>query len=77
MDWTLEDNMVDGFFFCITLTSLRTGNTPSAQRGAEASDRVLRQPRCSSEGRSVGAVLMLGMKVWCLVGWPAHSAFHW
>jgi len=23
MDWTLEDNMVDGLFFCITLTGRR------------------------------------------------------
>jgi len=28
MDWTLEDNMVDGFFVCATLTSRRGGHTP-------------------------------------------------
>jgi len=27
MDWTLEDNMVDGLFFCATLTSRRRGHT--------------------------------------------------
>ena len=26
MDWTLEDNMDDGFFFCVTLTSRRRGH---------------------------------------------------
>ena len=28
MDWTLEDNMVDGLFFCTTLTSRRGGHIP-------------------------------------------------
>jgi len=27
MDWTLEDNMVDGLFFCTTLTGRRRGHT--------------------------------------------------
>jgi len=27
MDWTLEDDMVDGLFFCATLTSRRGGHT--------------------------------------------------
>jgi len=27
MDWTLEDNMVDGLFFCATLTSRRREHT--------------------------------------------------
>jgi len=26
MDWKLEDNMIDGLFFCATLTSLRGGH---------------------------------------------------
>jgi len=29
MDWTLEDNMVDGLFFCATLTGRRGGITPN------------------------------------------------
>jgi len=29
MDWTLEDNMVVGSFFCATLTGRRGGHTPN------------------------------------------------
>ena len=35
MDWTLEDNMVDGLFFCATLTSRRGGHTPFVQAEPE------------------------------------------
>jgi len=28
MDWTLEGDMVDVFFFCATLTGRRGGHTP-------------------------------------------------
>jgi len=38
MDWTLEDNMVNGLFFCATLTGRRRGHTPFAQAGTETSD---------------------------------------
>jgi len=38
MDWTLEDNMIDGLFFCATLTGRRGGHTPFVQAGAETSD---------------------------------------
>ena len=38
MDWTFEDNMVGGLFFCATLTSHRRGHTPFVQAGAETSD---------------------------------------
>ena len=38
MDWTLEDNMVDGLFFCATLTGRRGGHTPFVQAGTETSD---------------------------------------
>ena len=61
MDWTLEDNMVDGLFFCATLTGRRGGHTPFVQAGAEASDTgaetVKSDPGFSWEGRSgwVGA----------------------
>jgi len=37
MDWTLEDNMVDGLTFCATLTGRRGGHTPFVRVGAEAS----------------------------------------
>jgi len=38
MDWTLEDNMVDGLFFSATLTGRRGGHTPFVQAGAETPD---------------------------------------
>jgi len=38
MDWTLEDNMVDGLFICATLTGRRGGHTPFVQAGVETSD---------------------------------------
>jgi len=38
IDWTLEDNMVDGLFFRATLTGRRGGHTPFVQAGAETSD---------------------------------------
>ena len=37
MDWTLEDDMVDGLFFCATLTGRRGGHTPFVQAGAATS----------------------------------------
>jgi len=38
MDWSLEGKMVDGLFFCTTLTGRRGGHTPSVEAGAETSD---------------------------------------
>jgi len=38
MDWTLEDNMVDGLFFCATLANHRGGHTSFVQAGVESSD---------------------------------------
>jgi len=41
MDWTLEFNMLDGLFFCATLTGRRGGRTPFTpfvQAGAETPD---------------------------------------
>jgi len=38
MDWTVEDDMVDGLFFCATLTGCRGGHTSFVQAGAETSD---------------------------------------
>jgi len=38
MEWALEDNMVDGLFFCATLTGRRGGQTTFVQAGAETSD---------------------------------------
>jgi len=56
MDWTLEDNMVDGLFFCATFTGRRGGHTPFVQAGAETSDTgaeaVKPDPGSSWEGHS-------------------------
>jgi len=50
MDWTLEDNVVNGLNFCATLTSRRRGHTLFVQTGAETSDTgavaVEPDPRC-------------------------------
>ena len=56
MDWTLEDDMVDGLFFCATLTGRRRRHTPFVQAGAETSDTgaetVKPDPGSSWEGHS-------------------------
>jgi len=56
VDWTLENNMVDGLFFCNTLTYRRGAHTSSVQAGAGTSDTgaetVKPDPRCSWEGHS-------------------------
>ena len=56
MDWTLDDNMVGGLFFCATLAGRRGGHTPFVQAGAEISDssaKVIKpDPRCSWKGHS-------------------------
>jgi len=63
MDWTLEDNMVDGLFFCATLTSYRGGHTPFVQAGAETSDTAVR--RLLSRTRALlGRVIPGGVSVW-------------
>jgi len=64
MDWTLEDNTVDGLFFCATLTGRTGGHTPFVQAEAETSDTgaeaVEPDPGSSWEGHS-GRV---GTSVW-------------
>ena len=37
MDWTVEDDMVDGLF-CATITGRRGGHIPFVQAGAETTD---------------------------------------
>jgi len=37
MDWTMEDNMVDGLF-CATLTDRKGSHTPFVQAAAETPD---------------------------------------
>jgi len=59
MDWTVEDDMVDGLF-CATLTGRRGGHNPictdrsgNVDTGPEA---VEPDPHCSWEGHSEGCV---------------------
>jgi len=81
MDWTLEDNMVDGLFFCATLTGRRGDHTPFVQTWAEtpdtSADAVKSDPGSSWKGHSGGWVPVSGMKMRSLVGFSAHSTFHW
>jgi len=72
--------MVDGLFFCVTLTDSRGGHTPFVQAGAEMSDTgeeaVKPDPGSSWEGHSGGCIPVSGIKVRSLMGLSAHSAFH-
>ena len=81
MDWTLEDDMVDGLFFCATLTGRRGGHTPFVQAGAEtyntSAAAVKLDPGSFWEGHSRGWVPVSGMKMQSLVGLSAHSALIW
>jgi len=58
MDWTMEDSMVDGLFFCASLTGRRGDHTTFAQARAETSDTgaeaVKPEPGSSWEGHSEG-----------------------
>jgi len=59
--------MVDGLFFCTTLTGRRGSHTPSVQTEKETSDTsaeaVEPDPRCSWEGHSERVGAGVGMKV--------------
>jgi len=81
MDWTLEDNIVDGLFFCTTVTGRRGGRTPFVQAGAETSDigseTVEPNPGSSREVIPGGWVPVSGIKMPSLVVLSAHFAFHW
>jgi len=72
--------MVDGLFFCATLTDRRGGHIPFVQAGVETSDTgaeaVELDPSSSWECHSGGYVPVSGIKVRSLVGLSAHSAFH-
>jgi len=80
MDWTLEDNMVDGLFFCATLTGRRGSHTPFAQAGAETSDtgaEAVKPDLCSSwESHSGGVGAGVGGGCRSLVRLSNHSVFH-
>jgi len=84
MDWTLEDKMVDGLFFCATLTGCRGGHTPFVQAGAETSDTsaeaVKPDPGSSWEGHCGGMGAGVGDENAESCGvelLSACSAFHW
>ena len=67
-EWTLEDNMVYGLFFCAKLTGCRGGHTPFVRAGAETSDTGAEAVKpdihysWQSDVRRMGGVL--GMKVY-------------
>jgi len=79
MDWTLEDNMVHGLFFCAKLTGRRGGHTPFVQAGAQTSDTgaeaVEPDARCSWNGHS--KIVSAGVRVKVsLARLSNYSAFH-
>jgi len=55
-DFIALANMIDGLFFCVTLTGRRRGHTHLCKHGAEMSDTgaesVKPNPRCSWQGHS-------------------------
>ena len=81
MDWTLEDNMVDGLFFCATITGHGEGHTPFIQAGVETSatsvEAVKADPGSSLGGSFRAWVPVSGMKMRGLLGLSTHSPFHW
>jgi len=62
--------MVDGLFFCATLTGRRGGHSPFVQAGAETSDTgaVKPDPSSSWEGHS-GGVCTRCLELMCGVLW--------
>jgi len=71
----LEDNMVDGLFFCATLTGRGGCHSPFVQARAETPDTgaeaVKPDPRFSWEGHSEGWVPVSMVKTRSLVGLSA------
>jgi len=49
MNWTLEDNIVDGLFFCATLTGRRVCYNLFVEAGGEASKGVRKGGVCFLE----------------------------
>jgi len=70
--------MVDGLFFCATLTGRRGGHTPFVQAAAETSNTGAEVPTPDPdscwEGHSGWWVSE--MKMWSFMGLSSHSAFH-
>ena len=78
MGWTLEDNMVDGFFFCATLTEEAIPHLYKQEW--KRSTPVRRRLRWTQAvlGRVIPGewVSVSGMKLRSLVVLSNHSAFH-
>ena len=77
MDWTVENDMVDGLF-CATLTGRRGDHTPFVQAGAETSLRRQLSWTQALLGRVILGVCVpvSGIEVRSLVGLSANSALH-
>ena len=77
MDWTLEDHMADGLFFCTTLTGRRGEHTPFVRAGTEMSDlganAVTPGPCCSWGVIQGGWVPVSWVKVLSLLRLSNHS----
>jgi len=73
MDWTVEDNMVDGLFFCATLTGRRGGHAYLCKQDTGAVV-VKPYPGSSWEGHSrrVGASVRDENAKSCVVVRPLH-----
>jgi len=73
--------MVDGLFFCVTVTGCRGGHTPFVQAGVETSDTgaeaVKPDASCSWEGHSGRVGKVSGIKIPGLVGLSVESTFRW
>ena len=73
--------MVDGLFFCATLTGCRESYTPLVQTGAESpdigSETVKPDPGSSWRDTTGGGMPASGMKRWSLLSLSIHAAFHW
>jgi len=81
MDWTLEDDMDNGLFFCATLTGPRGGHTRLYQQERKRPTPVRR--RLSRTQAFLGRVIpgvcvqVTGIKVRSSEGLSAHLAFYW
>jgi len=64
VDWRLEDNMVDGLFFCATRTGRRGGHTPFVQAGAGMSDTGVEAVKPDSGSSWEGHSGRVGTGVW-------------
>jgi len=72
-EWTLEDNMVDGLFFCATLTGRSGGHAPFAQAGTETYDtgaEAVKQDLLVSWASHSGGWVLVEGKL------SNHSTFH-